>query len=94
MKKVRLGVLGVGNMGTGHIDHVLTGKNPEIELTAVADINPARLAWTKDQLAKRRADFPDLHQPDVALFDSAEAMFASGLIDAVEIGRASCRERV
>lgn len=85
MKKVRLGVLGVGNMGTGHIDHVLTGKNPEIVLTAVADTDPTRLEWTKNQLAKRRADFPDLELPDIALFSSAEEMFASGLIDAVEI---------
>lgn len=85
MKKVRLGVLGVGNMGTGHIDHILTGKNPEIELTAVADLNPARLEWMTKQLAQRRIDYPQLNQPDVALFATAEEMFASGLIDAVEI---------
>ena len=24
MKKVRLGIIGMGNMGTGHLDHTLT----------------------------------------------------------------------
>ncbi len=85
MSKVRLGVLGVGNMGTGHIDNILCGKVPEMEVTAVADYNPARLEWAKNQLAKRREDHPDVGQPDIACFASAEEMFASGLIDAVEI---------
>jgi len=39
-KKIRLGIIGVGNMGTGHIKNIEAGKCPEIELAAVADINP------------------------------------------------------
>lgn len=85
MKRVRLGILGMGNMGTGHLDNVLRGFTPEIEVTAVADINPARLRATTELLEKRRAEHPDLHQPDIALFSTAEEMYASGLIDAVEI---------
>ena len=85
MKKVRLGIIGMGNMGTGHLDHTLTGRTPEIEVTAVADTNPARLEATRALLNKRRADYPDLHQPDIALFGTAEEMLNSGLIDAVEI---------
>lgn len=85
MKKVRLGILGMGNMGTGHLDNVLRGFTPEIEVTAVADINSARLQATTELLEKRRAEHPDLHQPDIALFPTAEEMYASGLIDAVEI---------
>lgn len=85
MKKIRLGILGMGNMGTGHLDNVLRGYTPEIEVTAVADINPARLEATADLLERRRAEHPDLHQPDIALFATAEEMYASGLIDAVEI---------
>ena len=85
MKKVRLGIIGMGNMGTGHLDHTLTGRTPEIEITAVADTNPARLEATRALLNKRRADYPDLHQPDIALFGTAEEMLNSGLIDAVEI---------
>ena len=62
MKKVRLGIIGMGNMGTGHLDHTLTGRTPEIEVTAVADTNPARLEATRALLNKRRADYPDLQQ--------------------------------
>lgn len=85
MQKVRLGILGMGNMGTGHLDNVLRGYTPEIEVTAVADINSARLQATTELLEKRRTEHPDLHQPDIALFPTAEEMYASGLIDAVEI---------
>ena len=37
MTKVRLGIIGVGNMGSGHLPISLAGKCPGIELTAVAD---------------------------------------------------------
>ena len=40
MKKLRLGMIGIGNMGTGHCRSILEGKCPEIELAAVADIDP------------------------------------------------------
>ena len=71
MKKVRLGIIGIGNMGSGHARNIKAGMCPEIEVTAVADINPARLEWAKAELGE-----------DVALFDNAEAMLDSGKIDA------------
>ena len=37
MDKVRLGIIGYGNMGSGHTKNILDGKCPEIELTAIAD---------------------------------------------------------
>ena len=36
MSKVKLGVIGVGNMGTGHLSNYIKGSLPEIEVTAVA----------------------------------------------------------
>ena len=71
METVRLGIIGVGNMGSGHANNIKAGKCPEITLTAVADINPARLEWAKENL------------PGVTCFDTAEAMMDSGLVDAV-----------
>ncbi len=71
MKKVRLGIIGIGNMGSGHARNIKAGMCPEIEVTAVADINPARLEWAKAELGE-----------GVALFDNAEAMLDSGKIDA------------
>ena len=46
-KKVRLGIIGIGNMGSAHARSIFDGKCPEIELTAVADIDEAKLAEAK-----------------------------------------------
>ena len=45
MEKVRLGIIGIGSMGTGHAGNVLKGMVPYMELTAVADIRQSRLDW-------------------------------------------------
>ena len=71
MEQVRLGIIGVGNMGTDHARSLLAGKVPEMALTAVADINPARLQWAEENL------------PGVARFDDAQQLMESGLVDAV-----------
>ena len=70
-KKVRLGIIGMGNMGTGHAKNVKEGKCPDIVITAVADHNPERLAWVKEQ------DYGE----GITYFDDAIAMLDSGLID-------------
>lgn len=73
MNKIRLGIIGVGNMGSGHLQNVIDGKCPKVEVTAVADINPQKLENAKKKL------------PGLACFDSAEKMLDSGLIDAALI---------
>ena len=45
MEKIRLGVIGVGNMGSSHIRNINEGKCPEIIVTAAADRLEARRAW-------------------------------------------------
>ena len=57
MKKIRLGILGVGNMGTSHSRNVLEGKCPEFELTAIADWNADRVAWYKENVSAEVATF-------------------------------------
>ena len=69
-KKIRLGVIGAGIMGMGHINNILSGKCPKLEVVAVCDVLSERLALAKESL------------PAAALFESADAMLASGLIDA------------
>ena len=39
-KKIRLGIIGVGNMGSGHARNVLAGSCPDFELAAIAEHNP------------------------------------------------------
>jgi predicted dehydrogenase len=67
MSKVRIGIVGLGNMGSTHADQILAGKIGRLELAAVADRDPARLARV----------------PGVKGFGSAEELIASGLIDAL-----------
>ena len=74
MTKVRLGIIGVGNMGSGHAVNILAGKCPEIELTAVADRREARRQWAKDTLPE-----------GTAIFEEGSDLIQSGLCDAVHI---------
>ncbi len=73
MSKVRLGIIGIGNMGSSHIKNYLKGSMPEIEITAVCDIKPDRLDWAKEQL------------PQVKCFDNASVLMDSGEVEAVLI---------
>ncbi|MBO5913534.1 MAG: Gfo/Idh/MocA family oxidoreductase, partial [Clostridia bacterium] len=69
--KIKLGILGIGNMGSGHAKSIaLNNTNAEIELVAVADIKAERRQWAKDTLPE-----------SVKIFESAEEMLDSGLID-------------
>ena len=69
MKKVRIGIVGLGNMGHVHAQQILAGKITRLELGAVADLDPAKLA----------------RAPQVKGFKTADDMMASGLIDAILI---------
>ena len=69
MNKVRIGIVGIGNMGFAHAQSILAGKITRLELGAVADLDPAKLARV----------------PQVKGFKSAADMLASGLIDAILI---------
>ena len=70
MDKIRLGIIGIGNMGSGHANSVVKGMCPDFVLAAVADTNPKRLEWAKTALG------------DVKTFNTAEEMLDSGCIDA------------
>ena len=70
-------------MGSQHYSNVLSGKCPEIEVCAIADLNKDRLDWAREKCQNYQATNPDI--PSVALFTDASEMLSSGLIDAVII---------
>ena len=70
-KKIRVGIIGIGNMGSGHARSFLKGLCPEFELVAVADSNPARIEWARRELSG-----------DLTYFEDATAMLDSGMLDA------------
>ena len=72
-EKMRLGIIGVGNMGTAHIENYLAGKMPEIEITCVADTDKKRLDAAKKKL------------PDAVCFSDSSSLIKSGLCEAVLI---------
>ena len=73
MEKIRLGIIGMGNMGSGHLRSILAGECPRVEVTAFADIDPERLSRAKELC------------PRAAAFGSAQELIDSGLVDAVLI---------
>lgn len=72
MEKIKLGILGVGNIGRDHVKRIVNGECPEIELAAVCDRKPDRLAYAKELAGEALPVFAD-----------AEEMMASGLVDSI-----------
>lgn len=69
MKTVRLGIIGMGNMGKFHADYLLAGKVSRAELTAVCSTSPGKLEKYKA----------------LKIFDDGEKLIRSGAVDAVVI---------
>lgn len=61
-QKVRIGIIGIGNMGSTHAKNIVEGKVPRLSLTAVADNNPDRLEWAEKTLPDTVARFSDAEE--------------------------------
>jgi predicted dehydrogenase len=69
MNKVRIGIIGMGNMGRYHADYLLQNKVGRCELTAIASSTPSKL---------------EKYKP-LPIFESGEKLIKSGMVDAVLI---------
>ena len=78
MNQIRLGIIGLGNMGRGHMNNILTGKTPSVKLTAVCDIDPQKLTAAEEINRNSVAS-------EITCFTDSEELFQSGLVDAVLI---------
>ncbi|GBF76421.1 hypothetical protein PA598K_04890 [Paenibacillus sp. 598K] len=74
MEVVRLGVIGLGNMGKGHIRYIVKGEIPGLKLTAVSDIAEAGRQWAHDHAGE-----------GVNIYTDPYEMLDSGKIDGVLI---------
>ncbi|MZQ81698.1 gfo/Idh/MocA family oxidoreductase [Paenibacillus sp. 5J-6] len=74
MEKVRIGIIGLGNMGTGHAKYLVKNEVKGAELTAICEFRADRLEWAKENLSQ-----------DIQLFDNLDAFLNSGVIDSVLI---------
>ena len=73
MDKVRMGVIGIGSMGTAHAEHIAEGLVEGMELAAVCDIREERRDWAKE------------HLPGVVIYENYREMLDAGTVDAVLI---------
>ena len=73
MEQVRLGIIGLGNMGTCHVETIQKGDVPEVCITAVADRREVRRAWARENV------------PGAAVFEEGSDLIHSGLCDAVMV---------
>ena len=74
MDQVRIGIIGIGNMGSAHCNTIRKGEVPQLVLTAVADIRETRREWAKEQLPQ-----------EIAVFATGEELIDSKTCDAVLI---------
>jgi predicted dehydrogenase len=65
--ETRLGIIGLGSMGSSHARNILSGNCPRVRLTAVCDPDPARLTPF----------------PGITAFSDSHALIRSGAVDAV-----------
>lgn len=74
MEKVRLGLIGVGNIGTSaYLKSITAGRVPGMEITAVCDIDPDR------------RNFVTNNYPDIKVFEDYHDLLDCGIIDLVVV---------
>jgi predicted dehydrogenase len=74
MDRVKIGIIGIGNMGSSHAKNIIGGAVPQLELTAVADGSPERRQWAAENLGA-----------GITVYANAEELMAGKRCDAVLI---------
>jgi predicted dehydrogenase len=74
MDDVRIGIVGLGNMGKAHANYLAKGKIKGAALKAVVSINAKDLEWAEQNLGKH-----------IQTFKQEDDLYRSGAVDAVLI---------
>ena len=85
MRKVKLGIIGMGNMGFGHMKGIIAQADCEIVITAIADRVEGKLEATKKHITEYNEKNPDNASPIPATFSEGSDLIKSGLCEAVLI---------
>ncbi len=72
-KMIKYGIIGVGNMGSGHMKNFQDGKIPDACVAAIADLNP-------DKLKRMQELYPDA---GFVCYHSGKELIEAGGVDAV-----------
>jgi predicted dehydrogenase len=73
METVKYGIIGVGNMGSGHLKMFMNGDVENAEVVAVADINDKKLQKVKENYPNAKLDY----------YKSGEELIRNADVDAV-----------
>lgn len=73
MRKIKVGVIGVGTIGTAHASCIYNGEIEEMELCALCDNDKARIEELKTEFV------------GIPLFENSAELIKSGLVEAVII---------
>ena len=73
MKELKVGIIGIGNMGYTHAKNIYEGKINRLKLIAVCDIDSAKLEKAKENFS------------GILTYKNADELFASNSVDAVII---------
>lgn len=74
MDIVRIGIIGIGNIGSAHAFNIFQGRVDGLVLTAVCDIDEERLNWARQTLGD-----------GVSLYSDYHLLISSKLVDAILI---------
>lgn len=74
MSDINIGIIGIGNMGSTHAKMIASGGIANMKLVAVADINPERCTWARNNLPA-----------EVNIYDNAQSLLQDVRLEAVLI---------
>ena len=74
MNKVKMGIIGLGNMGSSHLKFIMDGLTPQITLAAVAE-----------RMETRRRRAREIIPQDISVYEEGSELIAAGICDAVLI---------
>ena len=84
---VRIGIVGIGNMGANHVRHVIDLPNTELAAVCDRDMERVKTAFTREVDAEKEDSSPDYARivADSAQFSDYRAMLDAADLDAVLI---------
>ena len=74
MREIKIGIIGIGNMGSSHAKSIVKDRVKNAKLTAVCDIDSARIKWAKNNL-----------DPEIEYFTNPQIFYQEADIEAVLI---------
>ena len=85
MKKVKLGIIGVGNMGYSHLRGIVDQANCELVVTAIADRVDSKIEAAKKYVADHNEKDPANPAPMPEAFKEGSDLIKSGTCEAILI---------